>query len=147
MICSHCAAEMPDISAFCPVCGRPVGKSLASPAQGTRDALLGGLAYVTVIPAIVFLAVPAFRSSRFVRFHSWQSVFFAAAAAMAGLLVKFLFAVLSILPLIGFLAACLAVGITFIAIAATWVVLPVKALQGQNYRLPVVGGIAAAMAE
>jgi uncharacterized membrane protein len=138
---------MPDISAFCPVCGRPVGASLASPAQGTRDALLGGLAYLTVIPAIVFLAVPAFKSSRFVRFHSWQSVFFAAAATVAGLLVKFLFAVLSMLPLIGFLAACLVVGITVIAVAAIWVVLPVKALQGQNYELPVLGGIAAAMAE
>lgn len=138
---------MPDISAFCPVCGLRVRPLETLTAAGTRDALLGGLAYVTVVPAIVFLAVPALKSSRFVRFHSWQSVFFAVAAAVAALLVKFLFAALAILPMIGFLAAWLLVGVTFIAIVVIWVVLPVKALQGQNYELPVLGGIAARLTE
>lgn len=136
---------MPDISAFCPACGRPVSVPDRTTAQGTRDALLGGLAYVTVIPAIVFLVVPALKSSRFVRFHSWQSLFFGAAAVVAAALVKFLFAILSVVPVIGFPVAWLSIGITFIAIAVIWVVLPVKALQGQSYELPVLGGIAASL--
>jgi uncharacterized membrane protein len=138
---------MPNISAFCPVCGRPAGAPTTLTAQGTRDALLGGLAYVPVVPAIVFLAVPALKSSRFVRFHSWQSLFFAAGVVVTALLVKFLFAALSILPGIGFLTAWLLIGVTSIAIAVIWVVLPVKALQGQNYELPVLGGLASRLSE
>ena len=138
---------MPDISAFCPVCGRPVSATTASTVPWTRDALLGGLAYVTVVPAVMFLAVPVLKSSRFVRFHSWQSLFFAVGVAAAALLAKFLFAALSILPWIGFLAAWLFVGLTFIAIAVIWIVLPVKALQGQSYELPVLGRVAARLAE
>ena len=113
----------------------------------TRDALLGGLAYVTIVPAIALLAVPALRSSRFVRFHCWQSLFFTAAAAIAAFLVKFVFAILSLLPVIGFLLAWLSIGVTFLAIAVIWVVLLVKALQGQSYELPVLGGIALKLAE
>ena len=138
---------MPDVSAFCPVCGRPVSAPGTLVAPGTRDALLGGLAYVTVVPAILFLAVPPLKSSRFVRFHSWQSLFFAAAVVVAAVLVKVLFAVLSILPMIGFLAAWLSIGVAFIAVAVLWVVLPLKALQGQSYELPVLGSIAARLVE
>src|SRR5436309_3254037 len=104
MTCPHCAAEMPEISAFCPVCGRSVNAPPALRATDTRDAVLGAFAYVTVLPAILFL-VPALRSSRFVRFHSWQSVFFAVAAAIAAFVMKLLFAIFSILPVIGFLLA------------------------------------------
>ena len=100
---------------------------------------------MTVLPAILFL-VPALRSSRFVRFHSWQSVFFAVAAAMTAFVMKLLFAIFSILPVIGFLLAWLSVGVSFIAIAMIWVALAVKAAQGQSYELPVIGRMAAQLA-
>lgn len=137
---------MPEISAFCPGCGRSVAAPETVTVADTGDALLGGLAYVTPVPAIVFLAVPALKSSRFVRFHSWQSLFFFAAVAVAAFLMRFLFAILSFLPVIGFPLAWLSVGITFIAITVIWVVLLVKALQGQGYELPGLGGIAARLA-
>ena len=138
---------MPEISAFCPGCGRSVNAPEELSAATARDAVMGGLAYVTVVPAIVFLAVPALRSNRFVRLHSWQSVFFFAAAAVMALLIKVLFAIFSILPAIGFLVAWLSVGVTFIAMVMVWVVLAVKAVQGQSYELPVLGRIAARLAE
>ncbi len=112
-----------------------------------RDAILGGLAYVTVLPAILFLAVPALKSSRFVRFHSWQSVFFSIATAVAVILIKLLFTILSLLPVVGFLLAWLSVGIAFIAIVVTWVALAAKAVQGQSYELPMIGRKAAQLAE
>ena len=112
-----------------------------------RDAILGGLAYVTVLPAILFLAVPALKSSRFVRFHSWQSVFFSIATAVTVILIKLLFTILSLLPVVGFLLAWLSVGIAFIAIVVTWVALAAKAVQGQSYELPVIGRKAAQLAE
>jgi uncharacterized membrane protein len=100
---------MPEISEFCPGCGRSVGAPEALRAADSREALLAALAYL-VAPAIVFLAVPALHRSRFVRFHSWQSIFFVAAAAVAALVMKLLFGVFSVLPAIGLLLAWLCVG-------------------------------------
>ena len=147
MICSHCASEMPEISAFCPGCGRSVNAPEGLRAADARDALLGALAYVTVLPAILFLAVPVLKRSRFVRFHSWQSVFFTIATAIAGLVVKLGFVIFSILPAIGFLLAWLSVGVASIALVFIWAVLAVKAVQGQSYELPVLGQMAAQLAE
>jgi uncharacterized membrane protein len=146
MTCSHCAAEMPEISEFCPGCGLPVGAPEIPRAADSRDALLAAAAYL-VAPAIVFLAVPALHRSRFVRFHSWQSIFFVAAAAVTVLVMKLLFGVFAILPAIGLLLAWLCVGVVFIGIAVLWVLLTVKAAQGQNYELPVIGSMAAQLAD
>jgi uncharacterized membrane protein len=138
---------MPEISAFCPGCGRSVEAPETLSAADARDALLGSLSYITLVPAILFLAIPAFRSRRFVRFHSWQSILFSIAAAVTALLMKFLFAMLSMVPAIGFLVAWLSVGVTFIAIVVIWVVLAVKALQGQSFQLPVLGRMAAKLTD
>ena len=138
---------MPEVGVFCPGCGRPVEAPETLRAASTRDALLGALAYVPVLPAILFLSIPALRSNRFVRFHSWQSLFFAVAAAVIALLVKLLFTIFSMLPSIGFLAAWLSIGVTFIATVVIWVVLAVKAVQGQSYKLPFLGDLAAKLAE
>ena len=147
MTCSYCAAEMPDISEFCPGCGRPVGAPEVLQAADSRDALLAALAYLMVAPAIVFLAVPAVNRSRFVRFHSWQSIFFASAAAITALVMKLLFGVFAVLPAIGLLLAWLCVGVTFIGTVVLWVLLTVKAAQGQSYELPVIGSMAAQLAD
>ena len=147
MICSYCAAEMPEISAFCPVCGRSVTAAPELSANRSQDAVLGALAYATFVPAILFLAIPALKSSRFVRFHSWQSVFLAIATVVAGLALRLLFVIFSILPLVGFLLAWLSLGVGFLAIVVVWAVLVAKAAQGQGYELPMIGPLAARLAE
>jgi len=137
---------MPEISAFCPVCGRSVSAPEVLSATDRRDAFLGALAYLTVAPAILFLAVPVLKSSRFVRFHSWQSVFLAGAAVVTAGLMRLLFAIFSVLPGVGFLLAWLSVGVACIAVAMIWVALTVKAVQGQSYELPLIGRVAARLA-
>ncbi len=37
------------------------------------------LAYVTIIPAIIFLVLEPYNKNRFIRFHSFQSIFFCVA--------------------------------------------------------------------
>src|SRR5271165_288045 len=143
MTCSQCAAEMPEISAFCPGCGLPVHAEEGLRAANSREAVLGALAYVAVVPAIALLGVPAFRSSQFVRFHAWQSLFFAASAAVTTLVLKFVFAALSVVPGIGFLAAWLSVGLTLLALVFLWVTMTVKAAQGESYELPGISRMAA----
>ena len=68
---------------------RPVRSVLAAPrkararshrpAAGLADNVAGALAYVTIIPAIVFLVLEPFNKKRFVRFHAFQCIFFAIA--------------------------------------------------------------------
>ena len=136
---------MPDVSAFCPACGISVAEP--HPAVNSRDRALGALVYVGLIPAIILLLIPALRGNRFVRFHSWQSLLFAVSTGILALILKILFAIFSILPVIGFLLAWLSLGLGFLAVVVLWVVLVTKAAQGQTYELPLIGPLAARLAE
>lgn len=153
MICSYCATQMPEISAFCPRCGRSVEVEESpeirrnQPADaGARAGVLGAMAYVGLIPAIIFLLVPPLKNSRFLRFHSWQSIFFAIAAAVLVPALRLLFIIFSLLPFIGFLLAWLSLGIGFLATVTLWAVLVTKAAQGHSYELPLIGPMAARLA-
>jgi uncharacterized membrane protein len=140
MICPKCSAEMPEISSYCPACGDSVNPaSNPFPAKAPIDRLLGAVAYVAIVPAMVLLLVPAGRSRPFVRFHAWQSVLLAVAACVLALALRMLFLVFSVLPFGGFLLAWLLVGVGGIAIAILWVALVVKATLGDRYELPLVG--------
>jgi uncharacterized membrane protein len=55
--------------------------------SGLSDNAAGGLAYLTIIPAIVFLIVEPFKRSSYVRFHAWQSILFFVAWALIDILV------------------------------------------------------------
>jgi uncharacterized membrane protein len=137
--CTNCGTSMDDNSGFCGKCGHTMGgvtaggPVLAVPtasAGGLTDNVAGLLAYL-LIPAIVFLFVDPYNRNRFVRFHSFQSIF----------LAVFLFAVnlvLGLLPIIGWAISFL----VSIASFALWIVLMVKAYNGQKWKLPVIGDMA-----
>src|SRR5262247_3917026 len=112
IVCGYCGASMPDISEYCPACGRPVreGTYFAPEASGAEvepaddilqadaedrevlptvewnDRMVSAFAYLTFIPAVVFLFVKKYRERTFVRFHSFQSIFFWAAVLVLVLL-------------------------------------------------------------
>lgn len=147
MICSNCAAEMPEISAFCPACGSSVNTDAESVrASDVTDHLLGALAYVAVLPAIVILVIPALRQRLFVRFHAWQGLLFTAAACVTAVVLRLLFLLFSILPLGGSLIAWLLIGVGALAVTILWATLLVKAALGDGYELPFVGDWAARLA-
>lgn len=104
----------------------------SQPAQaGLSDNAAGALAYVTIIPAIIFLIVEPFNKNSYVRFHSWQSIFLGIAA----------FAVqtaLSFIPVIGWIL------IPFVALGflVIWVWVLLKAMKGERYQLPFIGKLA-----
>jgi uncharacterized membrane protein len=144
MICSNCDAPMPDVSVFCPACGRSVAEQ--SDDIDSRARMLSALAYIGVIPAVILLLLPALRGNRFVRFHSWQSVLFSVVSLLTPLALRLLFVIFSMLPVVGFLLAWLSLGIGSIGIVTLWIVLVVKAAQGQHYELPLIGPLAAQLA-
>lgn len=115
-------------------------------ASDVTDHLLGALAYVAVLPAIVILVIPALRQRLFVRFHAWQGLLFTAAACVTAVVLRLLFLLFSILPLGGSLIAWLLIGVGALAVTILWATLLVKAALGDGYELPFVGDWAARLA-
>ena len=80
--CSSCGTQMPAGATVCPACNRsitPVAGTIQTNVGGLTDNVAGALAYVTIIPAIVFLVLEPYKKNRFIRFHSFQCIFFAVA--------------------------------------------------------------------
>jgi len=147
MICSNCAAEMPDVSSYCPACGSSVNpESDPLRASDLKDQLLGSVAYVAIVPAIVLLLVPALRGRLFVRFHAWQSLLFTAAACVFTVILRLLFLLFSVLPFGGSLVAWLLIGVGALAVTILWAALLIKAALGDRYEIPVIGDWAARLA-
>src|SRR5579871_857966 len=142
--CPQCAAAMPESAAFCPRCGR---RMIAAPATvGTtgwlKENIAGALAYVTIIPAIIFLRIKPFKRNLFVRFHSWQSIFMLLAGIVMGFAVKVAFSIFTLIPHFGYLFGWLTVVLVFLAWVFAWLVVIVKALQGERFKLPIIGDFA-----
>lgn len=135
---------MPDTAAFCPGCGvaiRPVER-----VQGNVGVLpqvvAGALAYCTFLPAIFFLFIEPYHKNRFVRFHCFQSIGLWLALSVMGAALRLAGFLLFFIPVVGQLLSYLAdmlVGLGFFVI---WLVLVVKALQGERFKLPVIGDFA-----
>jgi len=131
--CPHCGTAMPANAAFCPGCGW----SMTPIAPAERAA--AAAAYLTFVPAAALLFLPAFRSNRFVRFHAWQSVLLWAAffvLTILALLFSNVAAAMAFL-LFGILAS--------LAMLFLWIVLSLKAWQGERFELPLFGELAARM--
>ena len=142
--CPHCAAQMPDSAAFCPGCGRPMLFDL--PAHGKagmlRENLAGTLAYLTFIPAVLFLVRKPYKQNRFVRFHSAQSVLLWVAGVLVAIALKLITMLLFLVPVAGPLMAVLITVLATLAALMTWLVLAVKALLGEMFRFPLLGDLA-----
>jgi len=106
------------------------------------DNVAGALAYLTPIPAIVFLRLKPFNRNHFVRFHSLQSIFLTLAAVVVAIAVRIIFWLLSLIPKIGYLMASLVVLLTVLAWVILWLVVMVKAFQHELFKLPVIGDLA-----
>ena len=104
--------------------------------------MAGALAYITFIPPIIFLLRKPFKTNPFVRFHSRQSIFLAIAAIVVGGVLRIVFALLGVIPHIGYLMAWLIVLVTFMGWWILWLVALIKAFQGEFFRLPIIGHFA-----
>jgi len=139
--CTACGVEMPDNAGFCPGCGRSVSGS--APVLGTtgglNDKLAGMLAYVTFIPAIVFLLIEPFNKNRFIRFHAFQCLFLWATLVVLSVVLRLAFFVLFLIPILGHLLWLVVWLVLSIGCFILWVVLLVKAFQGEMFKLPVIG--------
>lgn len=102
----------------------------------------GALAYLTFIPAVVFLTRSPFKNNHFVRFHSAQSLLLWIAGVVIAIVLKLAGGVLFSVPVAGPLFVVLVYVVAGLAIFTIWVVLVVKALQEEMFRLPILGALA-----
>jgi uncharacterized membrane protein len=106
------------------------------------DRILGAAAYFSFIPAIAFLAFEKFKKNRYVRFHSWQSIYLWIAVILIGVVLRILITLFSVVPRIGYLLGWLVVALTGLALFMLWLVLIVKALLGERFQVPLLGVLA-----
>jgi len=107
-----------------------------------KENVAGALAYLTFIPAIIFLRVMPFKRNHFVRFHSFQSIYLLIVGLLAALVMRLVFSLLALIPWLGYLLAWLAVLLVVLAGVVLWAVAVVKAFQGELFKLPIIGDFA-----
>ena len=144
--CTACGTKLPENAAYCPQCGLAVkpetvanngvapeaAAPIATASAATSvipDNIAAPLCYTFVV-AIVLLLVEPYKRNRFIRFHAFQALLFAVTCAL-------LHAVCAI-PFVGFFI----VPILELGLGITWIVLVIKAYQGQWFKLPVLGDFA-----
>lgn len=134
---------MPEDAAFCAECGyslRPMER-----AHGLVGVLpetfAGALAYF-LLPAIAFLLIEPYNKNRFVRFHAFQCIGAWIAAVIVAALLRIASVVFVFIPMIGQLAVWLTALFASLALVIVWIVLVVKALQGETFKLPWIGDFA-----
>lgn len=142
--CPHCGVQMPPTAGFCPGCGRSMH---AEPkAQGRVGALpesvAGGLSYVTFLPAVIFLLIEPFKRNRFVRFHSFQCLFAWVVGIVLAAVIRLASLVIVRIPMVGPLLISIVVVVAILGAIFLWLVVTVKALQGEWFHLPVLGEFA-----
>jgi uncharacterized membrane protein len=135
--CSMCGAQIADGTTVCAACSSRAAVAPTASASGLADNVAGMLAYFTIIPAIIFLVLEPYNQSRFVRFHAWQCVFFNVAWWILWVGLR----IVVHIPLLGFLTLLVwpLVGLGGFIV---WIILVVKANQGQEFKLPVIGDLA-----
>ena len=99
--------------------------------SGLSSNAAGALAYVTIIPAIIFLLVDPYNKNPYVRFHSWQSIFLGIAMFAVDM-------VLSFIPIVGWII----IPFAMLGFLVLWVICLLKALKGERFKLPFAGDIA-----
>lgn len=98
--------------------------------DGLTDNVAGGLAYITVIPAIIFLLLAPYNRRGILRFHSFQCIFLFGAVIVSSLL--------HLIPFLGWILGT----ILYLVVIVFWIIACVQAFLGKKFVVPVVGPLA-----
>jgi uncharacterized membrane protein len=156
MQCPACHNEV-EPAAFCNLCGAPL--SAAAPAaaraaapppaaapgpppaaisSGINANLAAAIAYLTFIPAVLFLMIEPYNKNPLIRFHSFQSI---------GLFVVCLAVdvILRMFPFGGLMWTFQ--GLISLGFFVVWLIVVLKAFQGEYFKLPIIGDFAMKQAQ
>jgi len=169
MQCPACHNEVASESAaFCNHCGAPLSASAAGTAPPTAPLAssappaaaippaapastglspngAAALAYVTFIPAVLFLIVEPYNKIPLVRFHSFQSIGLAVVWFAFWIVMAVFSMFLAFIPVIRTMAIFLIPLVHFafgICMFILWLLAIIKASKGEWYKLPIIGDFA-----
>ena len=138
--CAACGTQMAEGSAACPKCGKASAQSVgggaaAAPAPvassgALADNVASGLAYITIIPAIVFLLVDPYKNNKTVKFHAFQCLGLAVTMFACGIVM--------IIPILGWIVGILG----YLACGVMWLICIIKAFSGGKFKVPFIGDFA-----
>jgi uncharacterized membrane protein len=164
--CANCGAALNQASGFCANCGASVAQSslvavpasgpvtssaaaaapapIAASSSGLTPNVAAALAYILgLITGIVFLVLEPYKQDRFVRFHAMQSILFCVAA------IAFSIAWSILVDVLINISAWTAVALTPIGLVISlgfflfWLFLMYQAYSRREFRIPIIGAIAA----
>jgi len=162
--CANCGSAVTDGAAFCAGCGKAVGAApqpvavaqaggaavaaqpvTAQPAAtGLTSNVAAALAYILgLITGILFLVLEPYKHDRFVRFHAIQSILYSA----AGIVFRIGWSILvsAVIDVSGWAGLVLVpVGLVIsLALFGFWIFLMYQAYSNREFRIPIIGAIAA----
>jgi uncharacterized membrane protein len=146
--CAKCGGQLGEGVTFCASCGAPAGGGAvaAAPAAGTGSGLApnvaGALAYVTIIPAILFLVMDPYNKDKFIKFHAFQCLFFAATMFVLSIAMMFVGFILAFIPVVGWILDMLiwlTIGLGSLILVIFMIY---KAYNNEKFMLPVIGKLA-----
>lgn len=117
-------------------------KNLGKSSTGLEANVAALAAYaVGWITGLVFFIIE--KENKFVRFHAMQSIVVFGALSALGVVLSFLFQFFIMLRLyVVFQALALLSNLIWLGALVLWVILMVKAYQGEEFKLPFAGNIA-----
>jgi uncharacterized membrane protein len=108
--------------------------SVSETAQsGISENSLGAASYLTVLPAIVFLAIAPYNRSANVRFHAWQSILLGATTFLLNFGLSALQQATGFLSVFAYFSISMSIGMAYIVVA---MFCAVRALNGKRTQLP-----------
>jgi uncharacterized membrane protein len=160
--CAKCGSQVE--GKFCPKCGASVDAPGGAPggapgptpgyvpgappppagsqSLGMEENLAAALAYIPIV-GLIFLLIEPYKNNKNIRFHSLQSIFYTVACIAVGIALAIVDAILlAALPYSMFHLWLLLTRLVNLAFFIGWILLVVKAYQGQRLVLPVIGPMA-----
>jgi uncharacterized membrane protein len=157
MQCPACSTENPAGATFCQHCGAsltaappppaggytqvpqpaagPAGAAYVPAQSGLSDNAAAAIAYLTFIPAIIFLLLEPYSKKPFVRFHAMQCIGLTLASVVLHFAIGLLVFVLHGLTFM--LSSLVSLGFFIL-----WLICIVSAAQGKWFKAPVIGDFA-----
>lgn len=154
MQCPACRQE--SSGAFCNFCGAQLAAAPAGAASpgavaqpiptstagsGLSDNAAAAIAYLTIIPSILFLVLDPYKRIRLVRFHSIQNLALAVVWFVVWMALVIVHIMLHFIPFIGllFFVVDMLVAVGFFV---AWLLALIKASKGEFFKLPFIGDFA-----
>lgn len=120
------------------------GPSMPPPApasSGLSDNSAAALAYITIIPAVIFLVLEPYNRIPLVRFHSVQCLALAVSAFVLHMAVTAGRILFHFIPLSWMFFSLLHLAVSVVIFVA-WLMAIIRASKGEFYKLPIIGDFA-----